>query len=149
MTSARCPCPPGRHRDTGQAVVELALALPVVCVLLAMVLQVAVLGAHRLAIELAAREGARAASLVPDRSMSAVAMSAAGRSTALGPLDVDLRRAGGLVTVTVRYDDPTDVPLAGFLLPDVELTAAVTMAVEPPGTTADTDNVAGDAAGGT
>jgi hypothetical protein len=76
-------------------------------------------------------------------------MSAAGRSTALGPLDVDLRRAGGLVTVTVRYDDPTDVPLAGFLLPDVELTAAVTMAVEPPSTTADADNVAGDAAGGT
>lgn len=135
-------------RDRGQAVVELALTLPVVCVLLAMVLQVAVLGAHRLAIELAAREGARAASLAPDRSMSATATEAARRATALGPLEVDLRRAGEVVTVTVRYDDPTDVPLAGMLLPDVELSASVTMSVEPPSTSADPDNVANDATGG-
>ena len=163
------------RRDSGQAVVELALALPVVCVLLAMVLQVAVLGAHRLAVELAAREGARAASLVPDRSMVAAASSAAERSTGLHPISVDLHRAGDLVTVTVRYDDPTDVPLAGILLADVTLTASVTMAVEPPGapadsttalaesttalaesttapaesTTAPADSVADDAAGGT
>jgi len=151
-------------------VVELALALPVVCVLLAMVLQVAVLGAHRLAVELAAREGARAASLVPDRSMVAAASAAAQRSTGLHPISLDLHRAGDLVTVTVRYDDPTDVPLAGILLADVTLTASVTMAVEPPSTTATAesttataesttataesttataDSVADDAAGGT
>jgi hypothetical protein len=37
-----------------------------------------------------------------------------------------------MVTATVRYTDPTDVPLVGALLPDLDVVASVTMAVEPP-----------------
>lgn len=134
--------------------VELALALPVVCVLLAMVLQVAVLGVHRLAVELAAREAARAAAVAADRAMAVAASSAAERSTSLRPLSVDLRRDSGLVVVTVGFTDPTDVPLAGVLLPDIVLEATVTMAIEPapddPRPTArdPADSVASDATGG-
>ena len=143
-----------RRGDRGQAVVELALALPVVCVLLTMVLQVAVLGVHRLSLELAAREAARAAVVAADRAMATAASAAAERSTALRPLAVDLRRDGDVVTVTVGYSDPTDVPLAGPMLPEIDLRATVTMAIEPlpsgvPSTATDpADSVADDATGG-
>lgn len=37
-----------------------------------------------------------------------------------------------VVAATVRYVDPTDVPLIGLFIPAIELRATVTMAVEPP-----------------
>ena len=47
-------------------------------------------------------------------------------------LQVRVEAGGDTVTVTVTYLEPTDVPLIGALLPDVEVSATVTMAVEPP-----------------
>jgi Flp pilus assembly protein TadG len=116
--------------DRGQATVELALCLPMLCVLLLGVAQVAVVVRDQLAVQLAAREAARAAAV-------AAAASAAGRAAAdaavtLRPLVVDVASNGATVTATVRYIEPTDVPLIGMLLPDVTVTASATMQVEPP-----------------
>jgi Flp pilus assembly protein TadG len=117
------------HRDRGQATVELALSLPVLCVLLLGVVQVAVVARDRLAVQLAAREAARAAALSPAPGVAAAAARAA---VALTPLQVQIDEHDGMVTATVRYTDPTDVPLVGALLPDLDVVASVTMAVEPP-----------------
>lgn len=116
-------------RDRGQSTVELALALPVLCVVLLLVVQVALVAAHRLAVQLAAREAARAAAIDtrPD-----AAEAAANHAVALRPMAVATRESDGLVTATVTYTDPTDVPLVGVLLPPVELRARMTMAIEPP-----------------
>ena len=119
-----------RHLDRGQATVELALALPLICLLLFGIVQVAVLGRDQLAVQLAAREAARAAAVAVDPA--AAGTRAAHQAVALRPLIVDLREADGTVTASVFFTDHTDVPLIGALLPDVLLTATVTMAVEPP-----------------
>jgi Flp pilus assembly protein TadG len=110
--------------------VELALALPVVVVLLLGVLQVALVGRDQLAIELAAREAARAAA-VSDRP-AAAARLAAERVTTLRPLQVAVSSGATTVTVTVRYRCVTDVALIGRLVGDVQMAVSVTMAVEPP-----------------
>jgi Flp pilus assembly protein TadG len=120
-----------RHRgEHGQAAVELALALPVVVVLLLGVLQVALVGRDQLAIELAAREAARAAAVSADPA--AAARLAAGRVTSLRPLQVAVSTGATTVTVTVRYTCVTDVALIGRVIGDVPMTSSVTMAIEPP-----------------
>ena len=116
--------------DRGQATVELALALPLVCLLLIAVVQVAVIGRDLLAVQLAAREAARAAAVAA--APVGAGEAAARRAVALRPLVVEITEHNGTVTATVQYSDRTDVPLVGALLPDVVLTATVTMAVEPP-----------------
>jgi Flp pilus assembly protein TadG len=109
--------------------VELALALPVLLVVLLGVVQVGVVVRDRLAVQLAAREAARAAVVSADPD---AARAAAERTTTLTPLTVTVHSGRATVTATVRYTDHTDVGLIGALLPDVELAASVTMAVEPP-----------------
>lgn len=116
--------------DRGQSTVELALALPLVCLLLCGIVQVAVVGRDQLAVQLAAREAARAAAVSADATGAGTA--AALRAVALRPLVVSVREANGIVTATVRYTDRTDVPLIGAFLPDVTLSASVSMQVEPP-----------------
>jgi Flp pilus assembly protein TadG len=124
------PCGRRDRGDHGQAAVELALALPVVVVLLLGVLQVALVGRDQLAIELAAREAARAAAVSAEPA--AAARLAAERVTSLRPLQVAVSAGVTTVTVTVRYTSATDVALIGRLIGDVPMTASVTMAVEPP-----------------
>ena len=118
-----------RGHDQGQATVELALALPVLLVVLLGVVQVAVVVRDRLAVQLAAREAARAAAISADPD---AASAAAARATTLAPLEVTVRASRTTVTATVRYTDHTDVGLIGVLLPDVVVSASVTMAIEPP-----------------
>jgi Flp pilus assembly protein TadG len=118
-----------RTRDAGQATVEVALTLPFLCVVLLGVGQVAVVARDRLAVQLAAREAARAASVATDH---AAARLAAERVVSLRPLQVSVTEGAGTITVTVAYDDPTDVPVVGAVLPTVTVSATVTMAVEPP-----------------
>jgi Flp pilus assembly protein TadG len=122
---------PVRGRDdTGQAAVELALALPVVVVLLLGLLQVALVGRDQLAIELAAREAARAAAVSAEPARAA--RLAADRVTALRPLTVAVSVGGDTVTVTVSHRSGTDVALIGHLIDDVDVRATATMALEPP-----------------
>ena len=117
-------------RDRGQATVELALSLPLVCLLLCAVVQVVEIGRDQLAVQLAAREAARAAAVAADPV--AAGTSAAHRAVTLRPLVVDIATGGGVVTASVHYRNNTDVPFIGALLPAVELSATVAMALEPP-----------------
>ena len=121
---------PRGRRDAGQAAVELALALPVVVVLLLGMLQVALVGRDQLAIELAAREAVRAAAVSADPR--AAARLAADRVTSLRPLTLAVSVGDDTVTVTVSHRSATDVALIGHLVDDVVVQATSTMALEPP-----------------
>ena len=57
---------------------------------------------------------------------------AAERATTLRPLRVDVSVGADTVTVTVSHPSATDVAIVGRMIADVELTARVTMALEPP-----------------
>jgi Flp pilus assembly protein TadG len=119
-----------RRRDAGQAAVEFAIALPVVVVLVLGFVQLVVVARDQLAVEVAAREAARAASV--SASPVSSAERAAGEATALAPLTVATRIDDDHVSVSVEYTDTTDVPLIGAFISDVTVTARVTMTREPP-----------------
>jgi TadE-like protein len=104
--------------------------LPVVVVLLLGMLQVALIGRDQLALELAAREGARAAAVAADPATAARA--AADRVTPLHPLSVEVSVSATTVTVTVRHRSVTDIAVIGRLIDDVDVQATATMALEPP-----------------
>ena len=115
--------------DRGQAVVELALALPLLVLFLLTVVQLTVVVRDQLAVVHAAREGARAAAVsgAPDGDAAAAARQA----TSLTPLEVSVGHTDGSAKVTVRYRSPTDVPLIGAVLPDIDIQSTATMRDEP------------------
>ena len=117
-------------RDEGQAAVELALAFPIVMVLLLALVQVTLVVRDQVAVIHAAREGARAAAATGATAGDGVA--AAHEATALesGRLSVQVAM-GTEVRATVRYRSPTDVPLVGRLLGDVTVQATAVMRAEP------------------
>jgi Flp pilus assembly protein TadG len=120
----------GRQRDRGQSTVELALALPFLAMMVLVVVQVALLARDVVAVQLAAREGARAASV--SSAPADAAQQAVHRSITLRPLAVASRVGAAIVTVRVTYVDRTDVPIVGVLFPDVSIDAEATMMLEPP-----------------
>ena len=101
-----------------------------VVVLLLGMLQVALVGRDQLAVELAAREAARAAAVSTEPGTAA--RLAAERATTLRPLSVTVSEGADTVTVVVGYTTTTDVAMIGRLVGDVTLRASVTMALEPP-----------------
>jgi len=120
------------HGGEGQAAVELALALPLVALLLLTVVQLGLLVRDQILVVHAAREGARQAAVdgAPDAARRAAA-SASGLPA--GGMAVSSSGRGGpgsRVRVEVRYRAPTDVPLVGAALGDVTLSASATMRVE-------------------
>lgn len=117
------------ERDRGQAAVEFAIALPLVVVLVLGIVQVVIVARDQIVVELAAREGARAAAVAADPASAA---AAAVRAVTTLPVDVSTASTAARVSVTVRYDSSTDVPLIGAVIREVGLTATVTMAREPP-----------------
>jgi hypothetical protein len=100
----------------------------VVVVMLA-IAQVGVTVRNEIAVELAAREGARAAAVAAD---SAGAASQAAQAATRLPIDVDTSVVGDAVRVTVTYIDPTDLAIIGGLIGPTTHTATATMALEPP-----------------
>jgi Flp pilus assembly protein TadG len=120
-------CP---RRDRGQAAVEFAIALPLVVVLLLGIIQVVLVARDQIAIELAARDGARAASVAADPV--AAAQGGALAATTLRPITVATVIGAERVTVTVAHTNTTRVPLIGTLIGDVSLSASATLAREPP-----------------
>ena len=118
--------------ETGQAAVELALALPLLAALALVLLQVALVVRDQVLVTHAAREAAREAAVTADLgAIRRAAVSGAG----LDPSRVDVRmgrrgRPGSQVEVTVRYDAPTTVPVVGTLIGDVQLRANAAMRVE-------------------
>ena len=118
------------RRDPGQAAVELALALPLVVIVVLGIVQLVVVVRDQLAVELAAREGARAASV--SASPAAAADAAAHRAVTLDRLSVSTAATTTQVSVTVRATSHTDLPLVGAVIPDIDVTAVVTMSRDPP-----------------
>ena len=118
------------QRDRGQAAVEFAIALPLVVMLVLGVLQVVIVVRDQIAIELAAREGARAASV--SASPTVAARSAATNSTDLDPIDVSTTVTASRVRVTVSHTTASRLPPLGLVIDDVDLSASVEMAREPP-----------------
>ena len=118
-----------RGGNGGQAAVELALALPLVAVLLLAVIQAALVVRDQLLTVHAAREGAREGAVDPSAGATREAVLARSGLDS-NRIRVDIERTSGRVTVTVRYRSPTDVPLIGRALPDVELAGRATMRSE-------------------
>lgn len=116
-------------RDRGQAAVEFAIALPLVAVLVLGIVQVVIVARDQIVVELAAREGARAAAVAAD---PAGAATAAAHATTSLPIEVATVASSSRITVTVRHESVTAVPLIGHVVGDVALSATVTMAREPP-----------------
>jgi Flp pilus assembly protein TadG len=129
---------PARVRDDGQATVEMALAFPLVALMLLAVVQVTLVARDQIAVIHAAREGARAAALSgagPGDGLaaarSATALDAGRLSVGVsGRLSVGVSR-GAEVRVTVRYRSRTDVAIVGRLLGDITVQATATMRAEP------------------
>ena len=118
--------------ESGQAAVELALALPLLAVLALVLLQVALVVRDQVLVTHAAREAAREAAVT---SEPGAARRAAVAGAQLDPSRLEVRmgrrgRPGSRVEVTVRYDAPTRVPLVGALVGDVQLRANAAMRVE-------------------
>ena len=106
------------------------MCLPLVVVLVLGLVQVALVARDQLAIELAAREGARAAAV--SAAPAAAARAAVDRTITIAPVSVDVAAGSSTVTVKVSYVNRTDVPVIGAAIGDVDLSASVTMALEPP-----------------
>lgn len=121
-----------RSGERGQATVELALALPVAVLFALVTLQLGVLAKDLVLVHHAAREGARAAAVEPTAGAARAAVVGSS-SLEAGRLQVGLSGGtsrGSQTTATVTYVAPTTVPLVGALIPDVSLSASVTMRVE-------------------
>ena len=116
--------------DNGQATVELALALPLLCLMLLGMVQVAVIGRGQLSVQLAAHDAVRAAAVSADPATAA--STAALNAISLRPLNVEVATDDTTITVTVSYIDHTDISMVGALLSDVTVQASATMALEPP-----------------
>lgn len=118
-----------RFGDQGQAAVEFAVALPIAVIAMLTIAQVGVAVRNELAVELAAREGARAAAVSSDAPGAA---TAAARRVVDLPIEVSVSTGATTVSVTVTYVDPTDIAIIGAALGPVTHHATATMTIEPP-----------------
>lgn len=120
------------RKDEGQVVVELALALPLVALLALLLLQVALIVRDQVLVTSAAREGARQMAVSPEEGearaavLDGTALDDDRLTVTVGPRGA----AGSRVRVEIRYRSPTEIPLVGAMMGDVDLTAAATMRVE-------------------
>ncbi len=119
-------------RERGQAVVELALTIPLIVLLLLSVVQVGLVVRDQILVVHAAREAARAGAVSADSdAIRRAAAGSSGLNSKRMKLTIGSRGAvGSTLTVTVHYSSPTEVPLVGALLPDVGLRAVASMRVE-------------------
>lgn len=119
----------GGPADSGQATVETALVLPVVALVVLAVIQIGLVVHARVMVTHATREGARVAAVGGSHGDVVEAVVASGH---LPPqrLDVDVSTSGDRTTVVVRYDAPTNVPIVGAFVGDVEMEGVATMRVE-------------------
>ena len=121
--------------ELGQAATELALVLPLLALLLLAVVQLTLVARDQLLVVHAARAAARQAAVDPRPASVERAAREAASSLKSARLRAETSPIGGehrVVTVAVRYRAPTEVPLVGSLLPDVELWAKAAMRTERP-----------------
>ncbi len=119
--------------DEGQGTAELALALPVVAVLMLAIGQIGLVARDHVLLWHAAREGARAAAVEPSTTVARRAATGSTPGLRAARLSVSLTggtASGDTVTTTLIYRSATEVPLVGALVDDVTMTASVSMRVE-------------------
>ena len=118
-----------RRAERGQSTVELAVALPVVLLVLLATVQVGLVVAAHVRTVHAAREAARAVAVDGGPGVAARAVAATGavgcRSEVTRP-----PAPGATLTVVVTCPVATDVPLVGPLVPDATVRARASMRVE-------------------
>jgi hypothetical protein len=118
----------------GQATVELALALPLVALVIGVLVEFGMLVADQARLWHAAREAARVAAVDPDEDHQMYAARDAG----LGPLEMNtepgpnLRVQGEPVEVSLEYSPSGTVPLIGELFENLTLSSSATMRIETP-----------------
>lgn len=121
-----------RRSERGQATVELALTLPLAVLFALLVVQAGLVAKDLLLVNHSAREAARAAAVNPTQAAARVGATG-GSNLDPGRMSVTLSggdSTGDTATAVVTYSSPTDVPLVGWLVGDISLTAQVTMRVE-------------------
>ena len=119
--------------ERGQSTIELALVLPVVVLSMLAIAQIGLIGRNYLLVWHSAREAARQAAVNPTTAAARAAALSATPGLEPARLAVSLdggTESGQLVTATVSYRAPTDVPIVGLAVADVVLSAEVTMRVE-------------------
>lgn len=120
------------REERGQAAVEVALVLPLVMLLALLLLQVALVLRDQVLVTHAAREAAREAAVSAGQDLPRRA-ALAGTDLREDRVEVEVGRrgaAGSRVRVEVRYRAPTNLPIIGPMVGDVELSGATTMRVE-------------------
>lgn len=123
-----------RRNEGGQATLELALCLPFVALLLAIIVQVGMIAADGTRLWHGAREAARAAAVDGDPARISAAAAAGG----LEGIEVKIEPAeperiqGEPVTVDLAYSPAGRTPLVGRLFDDIRLTASASMRIEDP-----------------
>lgn len=118
----------------GQATLELALALPVVVVVVAALVETALVAGDQLRLWHAAREAARVAVVDPDPSAVRLTITEQGfkdASVTVTPSAIE-RRQGEPLTVSVGYRRSSRVPVIGRVFDGLELRARATMRIEQP-----------------
>jgi Flp pilus assembly protein TadG len=121
--------------ERGQSMTELAIALPVLCLLIFGVIQFGILFNHYVTLTDAARAGARKAAVSrhssSPESLTADQVRASASDLDQDDLDVDVASSwtqGENVTVSASY--PYEVDLLGFVVASGTLTTTVTERVE-------------------
>ena len=123
-----------RTSESGQATIELALCLPILAALLAIVAYAGGVATDHVRLWHAAREAARVAAVEHDPS----AIKAAATAGGLQDVDVTIepspegRVRGEPVTVSVSFEPAGEVPLFGPLVDGMSMTARATMRIERP-----------------
>lgn len=110
------------RQEKGQAVVELALLLPVLLLIFGGMIEFGRIFHSSLVVTAAGREGARAAAVGHGYDVISEKVAAASPSLSGGDLEVTVEPAsfgrGEMVTVTVAYDLDLVWPVINLLLPD-------------------------------
>ncbi len=117
--------------ESGQATVELALVMPLIIGLLLIILNVGLVVRDQLAVWHAASAGARAASISPDSPN--VVQQAVEDEVGLRPLHLKIVRDEQLITVEVQYPRTINLWLIKHIVPQLTLSASVTMHVQDVG----------------
>ncbi len=121
--------PPRSKGERGQATVEFALCLPVIFAVLLGLVQAGVVVRDQIRLTHAAREAVREAA-VDDRREAPRQAALARSGLDAARLKVEVRgqhKGSRKVQAELTYSVPTEVPLVGFLVPDVELRARSAM----------------------
>lgn len=120
--------------ERGQSTVELALSLPVLVFLAAVLVQIGIVVSSHTRLWHAAREAARVAVVDPDGDAAA----AAARASGLEGIEMSIdppphhRRFGEPLTVELTLHPAGGVPLVSSMFRHVTLSAEATMRIEQP-----------------